>query len=301
MAKTALFVNKQSGGMFSIEDQSLSTGERFYVHSGTGTNSVGGGKSPDSPLATIDYAVGLCTANKGDIIYVLPGHTETISAAAGIDLDVAGISVIGLGRGTLQPKVTFDTATTADLDVDAANILIENIHFTANFADIVAAIDVNAQFCTIRGCRFSETATDMNALIWVLGGSTTTSSGLRVEDCIVHASDAANTHFVSLPGTDAGDIIRNNLIYGDFGTAAIGAAGAVVNVQIHGNRIYNAATDNDSCINITAAGTGYVSENYVTSGAAQANGITAAGCGKCQNFQGVNAEDLSALLDPVLT
>jgi hypothetical protein len=301
MAKTALFVNKQSGGMFSIEDQSLSTGERFYVHSGTGTNSAGGGKSPDSPLATIDYAVGLCTANKGDIIYVLPGHTETISAAAGIDLDVAGISVIGLGRGTLQPKVTFDTATTADLDVDAANILIENIHFTANFADIVAAIDVNAQFCTIRGCRFSETATDMNALIWVLGGSTTTSSGLRVEDCIVHASDAANTHFVSLPGTDAGDIIRNNLIYGDFGTAAIGAAGAVVNVQIHGNRIYNAATDNDSCINITAAGTGYVSENYVTSGAAQANGITAAGCGKCQNFQGVNAEDLSALLDPVLT
>ncbi len=36
-------------------------------------------------------------------------------------------------------------------------------------------------------------------------------------------------------------------------------------------------------------------------GAAQANGITAPGCGKCSNFQGVNAEDLSALLDPILT
>lgn len=301
MAKTALFVNRQVGGMFSIEDQSLSTGERFYVHSGTGTNSVGGGKSPDAPLATIDYAVGLCTANKGDIIYVMPGHAETISAAAGIDLDVAGISVIGLGRGTLQPKVTLDTATTTDIDVDAANILIENIHFTANFADIVAGIDVNAQFCTIRNCRFAETATDMNALIWVLGGSTTTSSGLVVENCRVHASDAANTHFVSLPGTDSGNIIRNNYIYGDFGTAAIGAAGNVVNLQVHQNTIYNAATDNDSCINVATAGTGYISYNMVTSGAAQANGITAPGCGKANNHQGVNAEDLSALLDPVLT
>lgn len=301
MAKTALFVNRQSGGMFSIEDQSRSTGERFFVNSGTGTNSVSGGKSPDAPLATIDYAVGLCTANKGDIIYVMPGHTETVSAAAGIALDVAGISVIGLGRGTLQPKVTFDTATTADLDVDAANILIENIHFTANYADIVAPIDVNAQFCTIRNCRFSETATNMNALIWILGGSTTTSSGLIVEDCVANDADAANTHFVSLPGTDAGNIIRRNLLYGDWGTAAIGAAGNVVNVQIHDNRIYNAATDNDSCINVATAGTGFISNNFATSGAAQANGITAPGCGKCNNFQGVNAEDLSALLDPILT
>ena len=75
----------------------------------------------------------------------------------------------------------------------------------------------------------------------------------------------------------------------------------MVNVQIHDNRIYNAATDVDSCINIATAGTGYISGNYVTSGAAQANGITAPGCGKCNNYQGVNAEDLSALLDPVLT
>lgn len=275
----------------------------FFVSSVTGTNSSGYGRSPEAPLASLAYffSADFPTASNGDIVYLMPGHAEVVSAAAGIDADIAGVTVIGLGTGTLQPKITFDTATTADLDVDAANIVFENIHFTANFADIVAAIDVNSQFCTIRNCRFSETATDMNALIWVLGGSTTTSNGLCVEGCVVHASDAANTHFVSLPGTDVGNIIRNNYLYGDWGTAAIGAAGNVVNVQIHSNRIYNAATDVDSCINIATAGTGYISENYVTSGAAQANGITAPGCGKCQNFQGVNAEDLSALLDPVLT
>lgn len=278
-------------------------GNVFFVSSVTGTNSAGRGFSPENPLASLAYFFSgdFPTATNGDVVYLMPGHAETVSAAAGIVCDIAGVSVIGLGRGTSQPKITFDTATAADLDVDAANILFENIHFSANYADIVAPIDVNAQFCTIRGCRFSETAANMNALIWILGGSTTTSSGLCVEDCIANDADAANTHFISLPGTDAGNIIRRNYLYGDWGTAAIGAAGVVVNVQIHDNRIYNAATDVDSCINLAATATGYISNNYVTSGAAQANGITAQGCGKCNNFQGVNAEDLSALLDPVLT
>lgn len=287
----------------STYDAPFTVGDVWYVNSATGTNAAGYGRSPESPLASLAYffSSDKPTANNGDVVYLMPGHAEVVSAAAGIDADIAGVTVIGLGKGTLQPKITFDTATTADLDVDAANITFENIHFTANFADIVAAIDVNAQFCTIRGCRFSETAVDMNALIWVLGGSTTTSNGLVVEDCTVQVIDAANTHFVSLPGTDNGNVIRRNYLYGDWGTAAIGAAGNVVNLQVHWNTIYNAATDNDSCINIAAAGTGYISYNMVTSGAAQANGITATGCGKANNHQGVNAEDLSALLDPILT
>ena len=278
-------------------------GNVFYISSVTGTNSAGYGRSPESPLASLAYFMvqDFPTANNGDVVYLMPGHAETVSAAAGIIMDIAGVTVIGLGSGTLQPKITFDTATTADLDIDAANTTFENIHFSANFADIVAPLDINAQFATIRGCRFSETATNMNALIWILGGSTTTSNGLKVEDCEANDADAANTHFVSLPGTDVGDVIRRNYLYGDWGTAAIGAAGNVVNLQVHWNTIYNAATDNDSCINIATAGTGYISYNMVTSGAAQANGITAPGCGKANNHQAVNAEDLSALLDPVLT
>lgn len=278
-------------------------GDVWYVNSATGTNAAGYGRSPESPLASLAYffSSDKPTASNGDVVFLMPGHAETVSAAAGIVADIAGVRVVGLGTGTNQPKITFDTIVTADLDVDAANITFENIHFTANFADITAAIDVNAQFCTIRGCRFSETAVNMNCVIWILGGSTTTSSGLRVEDCEVNDADAANTHFVSLPGTDVGNVIRRNYIYGDFGTAAIGAAGNVVNLQVHWNTIYNAATDNDSCINIATAGTGYISYNMVTSGAAQANGITAPGCGKANNHQGVNAEDLSALLDPILT
>jgi hypothetical protein len=41
------------------------------------------GTSPDAPLATIAAAVALCTANRGDTIYVAPGHAETVVAAGG--------------------------------------------------------------------------------------------------------------------------------------------------------------------------------------------------------------------------
>ena len=80
MARTELFVRKQPGGIFSVENNAppFGTGERFYVHSVTGTDQTGSGKNPDNPVATLDYAVGLCTASKGDIIYLMPGQCYNV-------------------------------------------------------------------------------------------------------------------------------------------------------------------------------------------------------------------------------
>jgi hypothetical protein len=301
MAKTELFARYQPGGVFTIANESFTTGSIFFVHSGTGTNGAGYGNNPDAPLATIDYAVGLCTADKGDRIYVMPGHAETVSAAAGLDLDVAGISIIGIGSGSLQPTVTLDTATTADIDVDAANITVENIHFKANFADIVAAIDVNADDFTVRKCRFSEAATNMNALIWVQDAAAGGSDRITIEDCHAVALDAANTHFVNFAGTGDGHIVRRNVLIGDWGTMCIGGAGVVTNATILSNRISNAAATNDSCISFAATATGVCMDNLACGGAAQANGITATAMALAQNYYGVVSEDLSAILDPIAT
>lgn len=297
--RTALFSRKQSGGVFTIDDFKEHPGNIFFVDSGSGTDGTSYGRSPDTPFATIDYAVGQCTASQGDVIYVMPGHAEVVIAAGGLDLDVAGISIIGLGNGTLQPTVTLTTADTADVDVDAANILVENIHFRSGFADIVSCIDVNATNCTIRGCKFTEAADNQNFLICILGAAAAASDGLIVEDCYCIQDDATNTHFVSLPGTSKGVIIRRNIIIGDFGTAAIGAAGVVVFGTVVDNVIYNAAADNDSCINL--AGTGICMRNLCGGAAAQANGVTATLWAIAENYYGVITEDLSAILDPVVT
>lgn len=301
LTKTPLFVRKQAGGMFVVVNETMTTGNIFFVDSGSGTDGSGYGRNPDAPVATIDYAVGLCTANNGDYIYVMPGHAETVSAAGGLDLDVAGITIVGLGRGTDQPTVTLDTAITADVDIDAANVTVENIHFIAGFADITAAIDVNADDFTLRNCRLTGDNAGLNALIWVQDASGTTSDRITIENCYVNDVDTNNTHFVNFAGTGDGHIIRNNILLGDWGTMAIGGAGVVTNCVCVDNVIYNEASDSDACINFAATATGICMRNLCGGAAAQANGVTATAFAVAENYYGVISEDLSAILDPIAT
>lgn len=133
----------------------LTPGVNVFVDSVTGSNS-NDGSSWANAVATIDYAVSLCTANKGNKIFVAPGHTETVTAASGIDLDVAGISVIGLGQGTNRPTITMGTATSASLDFSAANCRICNLRFACNIDNLAAFIIGGANDATIEDCEFAN-------------------------------------------------------------------------------------------------------------------------------------------------
>src|SRR3990170_2889471 len=75
-----------------------------------------------APFSTLDYAIGRCTAGRGDIIFIKPGHAETITSATTIALDVAGVAIVGLGNGSARPTFTFTTANTATIGVSAANM-----------------------------------------------------------------------------------------------------------------------------------------------------------------------------------
>ena len=70
----------------------LTTGNVFFVDSGASlaVDSTAHGDSPERPFATLDYAVGRCTANNNDVVYVMAGHSETLTADSAVDLDVAG-------------------------------------------------------------------------------------------------------------------------------------------------------------------------------------------------------------------
>ena len=115
------------------------------------------------PYSTIDKAVNQCKANRGDIIYVMPGHSETYSDATSLNLDVAGLSIIGLGNGSLRAKITLDTANTATIPVSAANVSICNIDFVANFLSIAKLFTLTTakDFHTVN-CKFSDTSTILN-------------------------------------------------------------------------------------------------------------------------------------------
>ena len=302
--RTSLFSRRYPGGVWTVDDMAEHPGDIYFVDSGvTGaTDGSGYGLSPDKPFATLDYAVGQCTASQGDTIYVMPGHAETVSAAGGLDLDKIGITIVGLGSGTLQPTITLDTANTADVDVDAASITVVNMHFIANFIDIAAAIDVNATDFTLRHCRFTETGANLNALVWVQDAAAGASSRITIEDCYVIALDTTNTHFLNLAGTGNGHVIRNNVLIGDWGTIAVGGAGVCTNLYIADNDIYNFSASNDACIATAATSTGMIMGNRTGGTAAVANGITAAACVKVNNYYAdLPGGDVQGILDPVIT
>ena len=121
MTRTALFSRHQPGGVFTIDDLEQHPGDIWFVNNTVtaATDATGYGQNPDAPFATLDYAIGQCTASNGDVIYVMPGHAEDLTAADSIDVDVAGIKIIGLGWGALKPTFS-TTAAAGSFKVDAA-------------------------------------------------------------------------------------------------------------------------------------------------------------------------------------
>jgi hypothetical protein len=283
----------------------LTTGNVFFVDSGAAlaVDSPAHGDSPLRPFATIEGAMNdsRLTANNGDIVYAMPGHAETVSAAGGLDLDIAGVKVIGLGEGPDQPTITLDTATTADVDIDAAGVILENLHFIAAFADIVAAIDVNSTDFVLRGCRFTQSGADLNALIWVQDAAAAASDRITIEDCHVIAYDAANTHFVNFAGTGTGHVIQRNTLLGDWGTMAIGGAGIITRCYIAENNVYNLASDSLATINVGATATGIIARNHCGAAAAQTQGLQIGDCTASENYYSVVSEELQGVLDPIAT
>ena len=303
MGRTALFNRQHPGGFNDYVSFATHPGNIWFVGSTvTGAaDTTARGYSPDAPFATLDYAVGQCADSTGDVIYVLPGHVETVTAAGMLDLDKIGITIIGIGEGTLRPYVNLTTIISADVDIDAASITVENIEFRAGFEDITAALDVNATDCTFRKCRFvGDTTNDHNALIWIQDAAAAGSDRLTVEDCFFRDMDTSNTHGINFAGTGTEHVIRRNVMIGDWGTFAIGGAGIVTRCDVSDNYIYNIATDDNACLNFAATATGVMMNNRFGSGAASVTQCTATGFAKCENYGGIIA-DSNGPLEPIET
>jgi hypothetical protein len=166
-------------------------GEVFWVNNSSvlAKGGIGGSNgNPGTylkPFSTIDYAIGRCTANRGDIIMVMPGHAETVDAATDIVMDVAGIAIVGLGSGAKRPTLTFSVATTANIPITADDMSIKNILFVANFADVASVFTATGTATpsdfAIEDCEFRDSSSILNFLTIVTGNATANSmDGLLV-------------------------------------------------------------------------------------------------------------------------
>lgn len=301
MARSALFYNNQRGGFSTVEDMTRTTGNRFYVDSGASDNgdTDGYGLTPDAPFATIDFAIGECTANNGDIIYVMPGHTETISGAAGIDADVAGIKILGLGHGADRPTITL-SAVASTFELGAASVWIENLLFTTSAASTII-VDVNAADCSIINCEFrmgtAVTAIDVN------GGSANACDRTTVDGCIFDGSADGPDTAIGLDEVADQVTIQNCYGYGLFDDAVVhNPTGKVLtNLLIQDNVFINTTAASHS-IELVSACTGMIAYNRLGSPLADATpgDLDGGACHMIENFSHDAGGNDQGLRNPVV-
>lgn len=223
-------------------------GNIFWVDSNGGAN--GGKGTFDRPFDTIDYAVGRCTAGNGDIIMVKAGHVETVTAAGGLDLDVSGIAIVGLGTGSMRPTINFTTAVGADMDVDAADITMVNFLFTGGIDALTGPIDVNSSDFSLLNCEWRDVTGQATDVIVADANA----DRLLIDGYWHNGAAAAGANSaIALIGMD-NPVIRNFKITGNFAVSAIDCrTTAVVDLDISGGYIWT-KNSADLCIKDTITG-----------------------------------------------
>lgn len=226
-------LRRSSGNTYSVDNMLLDRGNRLFVHGGSGSDASNRGQDPDAPYATLAYAIAQASANQGDKIYLLPGHSETRTAA--ITVDKAGLSIIGLGQGQDQPEFTCDYA--GDLfNITAADCLIENVYFQEATAAATAQINLAAARATIRGCTFECGANDLDNITVPAGGA-----GSRIESCTFRITANGPDSAITVEGGCDNLAVLDNYFDGGSTTntwddAAIDLGSTTpVNVRIQGN------------------------------------------------------------------
>jgi hypothetical protein len=274
-------------------------GQSFFVSSVTGS-SGNAGTGFSAPKATLAQALALCTASRGDRVYLLPGHVETIAAAAGIAIATAGVSIIGLGNGSNRPTFTW-SATDSTMTITAANVLLKNVVTKTSVDECVSMIAVSAAGVTLDGVDFVET-TSAQAIQWLL--TTNAADQLTIKNCRHIQGTAAGgaQKWIQLVGTDHTRIIDNTfIILANASTAShlISGSTAVVNCEIARNLILFTGATITIVINLVTGSTGIIADNRLGSGTsvATAAAITGDGCFMFQNYWADTAA-ASGLLAP---
>lgn len=297
MSRTELFSRAQPGGAYTFTDESKSTGVKYWVHSGTGQDIAGDGRNPDEPYATIDFAIGQCAANQNDVIYVMPGHAETIAAdASDIAVDVAGVSIIGLGNGENRPVITF-THTGATVAVSAADCTIKNLVFKNDVDNQTAVVTITGAGCTLENCEFLEGSSKQYLIGVDVGAGRATVKGCYFKSVAAGANSAIKIS----AAVDRVNLVENE-VFGDFADACIHnpTGNVATRLKIQNNILTNLQSG-DHAIELVSACTGVIAYNVVNSSLAAAATRTALDPGSCyciENYGSDGVGDVNGVLNP---
>lgn len=275
------------------------TGRVYFVNSATGQNNNNRGDAPDNAYASLAYAATKVRASKGDIIILMPGHTENVASAGAITLSTAGVRVFGLKSGAAWPIISFTTATTATVAISGAGTVVENVMFVYTAVDAIATgINITTSNVQFRNCRFlMADSTNQAAVAVTLGAN---SSFPRFTNCEFWAPNAGATAAITGAVAINNPWIEDCDFDGNFSTAAINnATNAWTGLRVLRSRFNILGTG--KAVVAVAGTTGVIAHNFIQIAANIAAGgsMTAAGALKVENYaQETAGIAASGVVDP---
>ncbi len=288
--KSALFFQRQAGGMFSITDEAQTQGAKWFVDSNAteGANVDGAGQNPNAACLTLEYCI-TEFAQPGDTIFVLPGHNEDSDAVL-FDADVVGLRIIGIGDGTRRPRFDFNNAAST-IDIGANSVMLKNLTFLASAPSVLIGVDIEANVTDtiIENCEWldAETAGDEFVVgVDLKGGNHQT----VIHDNILRTEVAAGASTTAINIAAASNRVRitKNIINGNYSTGGIVDAAAGDAYYIAHNDIK--VGDGLPGISLQATSTGSIRHNLIEStGLAVDAMIVAADCAWYDN-KGVDVD-----------
>lgn len=237
-------------------------GNVLFVSSTQGSDGNTG--AADNPLATIAAAQSKATADHGDIIVLLAGHAETITAAGGITISKAGLTIWPLGEGADRPTITFGTSTAATFLITGANTAIGGPGSAAlvgvtTIDQIVSPFVVQAADCTLN-LEWHDGANNLEALRAILGNA----SAARLNVNLTYIGFTNGSHGVNairLVGSATANITVN--YYGILTTAVVEfLTTASTNVQVNGYFFVSGTTNYSKDVVDTVTGSTWAVTGY---------------------------------------
>jgi len=271
----------------------------FFVDSATGADG-NDGRNPRTPVATLGAAFDLVSANRGDIIFLMPLHAETLTAT--LALDVAGVTVIGLGHGASRPTFTVGDAVGESVSLTAASVRVENVIFLGGVDQQTTIVGFLAADCALIDCDVRENTGEPLTGINLTGAAANDTDRALVSGCVITVPTAGDGNEAILLGEVAdGIVIQNCAIWGDFDEACIqNPTGKVLtNLLIKDCILTNLLTGQHS-IQLVSACTGNLVRNMYANDLTQATGADTGACKSFECFH-CDAVDVSGILNPIIT
>jgi hypothetical protein len=182
-------------------------------------------------VETLNAGLARCKADRQDTVVVLPGHSESVTASAGLITNlVAGTRIIGIGRGSKMPTFRW-TATAGNWPLSANDVEVRGLRLRLEGANgVTEAITVTGADNLISDCDI-ETAS---------GASNKATLAINV------STGAARLQFIR-------NRVRGTATHNS--TDILKIASALDQIQIIDNIMQASATAGNGLIHVTAAAT----------------------------------------------